>query len=100
MQARAYILCCLLFLPCSAATVSRIIVTRAVDENSCTTPKAAAAFDTSDREAFAWFRAQRLSASDDLRAEWLAPDGSVALDAAYRDIPAAFPLCFATRPAV
>ncbi|HXR24013.1 MAG TPA: hypothetical protein VN742_01540, partial [Candidatus Binataceae bacterium] len=97
MQARAYILFCLLFLHCSAATVSKIIVTRSVDENSCSTPKAAAAFDTSDREAFAWFRAQRLSASDDLRVEWLAPDGSVALDAAYRDIPAASSLCFATR---
>lgn len=97
MQARAYILFCLPFLPSSAATVSKIIVTRSVDENSCSTPKAAASFDTADREAFVWFLAQRLRASDDLKVEWLAPDGSVALDAAYQDIPAASSLCFATR---
>src|ERR1700737_2492396 len=97
MQARAYILFCLLFLPCSAATVSKIIVTRSVDENSCSTPRVAAAFDTGDREAFVWFRTQRLSASDDLKVEWLAPDGSVALEAVYQDIPAASSLCFATR---
>src|ERR1051326_2440825 len=97
MRARASILFCLLALPCPAATVSKIIVTRSVDENSCSTPKVASAFDTADREAFAWFRAQHLSASDDLKVEWLAPDGSVALDAAYRDIPAASSLCFATR---
>src|SRR5438876_12097534 len=97
MQARAYILFCLPFLPCSAATVSKGIVARSVDENSWATPKASAAFDTADREAFAWFRAQHLSASDELKVEWLAPDGSVALDAAYQDIPAAASLCFATR---
>src|SRR5438876_1062057 len=96
MRARAYILLCLPFVPCSAATVSKIIITRSVDENSCSTPKAAASFDTADREAFAWFRASRLSVSG-LKVEWVAPDGGVALDAEYRDIPAASSLCLATR---
>lgn len=97
MQARVYILSCLVFLPCSAATVSKVIISRSVDENSCSAPKPAASLDAADREAFAWFRAQRLTTSDDLNVQWLAPDGTIALDAAYRDLPAASSLCFVTR---
>jgi murein DD-endopeptidase MepM/ murein hydrolase activator NlpD len=89
---------CLFLIPsCSALTVSNIVVTKSVDQNSCSTPKPAAAFDLSDREAFAWFRAQRLAAGDELRLEWLAPDGSVALDAVYHDLPTVASLCFASR---
>jgi murein DD-endopeptidase MepM/ murein hydrolase activator NlpD len=89
--------CLFLIGPCSALTVSNVVVSRAVDQNSCSTPKSAAAFDMADREAFAWFRAQRLTAGDELRLEWLAPDGSVALDAVYHDLPTASSLCFASR---
>ena len=97
MQARAFILWCALTLSASAATVSKMVITRSVDENSCAVPKSVAALDTSDREAFVWFRAQRLRPGEELKVEWLAPDGSVVLDAAYQDLPAAPSLCFATR---
>ncbi len=97
MRARTSILWCALTLSASAATVSKVVVTRSVDENSCAVPKAAGALDTSDREAFVWFRAQRVRPGEDLKVEWLAPDGTVALDADYRDLPAAQSLCFATR---
>src|SRR5258706_12265309 len=97
MRARAYLSWCLLTIPCSALTVSNIGVPRSVDQNSCSTPKSNAAFDMADREAFAWFRAQRLTAGDELKVEWVAPDGSVALDAVYHDLPSASSLCFASR---
>ncbi len=97
-QAKACATCwCLLTFPSLAVSVTNVVVTRSVDQNSCSTPKAAAAFDMADREAFAWFRAQRLNAGDELKVEWLAPDGSVALDAVYHDLPAASSLCFASR---
>ena len=97
MQARAQIVFCLLCLPCGAATVSKIVVTRTVDATSCAVPKAVASFDTASREAFLWFHAQRLASEDDLKVEWVAPDGTLALEAAYHDIPAASSLCFVTR---
>jgi len=53
--------------------------------------------DTSDREAFVWFRAQRVRAGEELKVEWLAPDGTLALDADYQDLPAAQSLCFVSR---
>jgi murein DD-endopeptidase MepM/ murein hydrolase activator NlpD len=97
MRARASFLWCLLTFPSLALNVSNVVVTRSVDQSSCSTPKAVAAFDMADREAFAWFRAQRLSAGDELKVEWLAPDGSVALDAVYHDLPTASSQCFASR---
>lgn len=96
MRACAYILCCALPLPCFAASVSKIIVSRLIDDNSCSAPKPARTFDTSDREAFVWFRA-RVTAGEELNVEWLAPDGSIAQNAVYKDLPTAPSLCFATR---
>ncbi|MGA2598433.1 MAG: peptidoglycan DD-metalloendopeptidase family protein [Bryobacteraceae bacterium] len=72
-------------------------MTRSVDESSCAVPKAAAVLDTSDREAFVWFRAQRVRSGEELKVEWLAPDGTVALDADYQDLPDAQSLCFVAR---
>ena len=97
MRASPYILTCLLSLPCYATTISKVVVSRSVDENSCSAPKPAAAFDAADREAFVWFRAQRLKRGDELKVEWVAPNGSVAQDAVYQDLPAASSVCFATR---
>ncbi len=97
MGVRACFLWCALTLPCSAATVSQLIVARSVNENVCVAPKAATTFDTADREAFVWFLAHRVRAAEQLQVEWIAPNGAVALLAPYQDVPAAPSLCFASR---
>ena len=100
MRARAFLLSCVLTLPCLAADVSRIIVARSVDENSCAAPKPVSSIDASAREAFVWFRAAHLQAGEELKIEWISPDGAVAQEGAYQDLPAASSLCFAARLAI
>src|SRR5579872_300794 len=97
MRLRVLLVLCLLAPTCFGLTVSNVIVARSVDQNSCSTPKPVASFDMADREAFAWFRAQHLSAGEEVKVEWLAPGGAVALDAVYRDLPSEPSLCFASR---
>ena len=102
MQARAYItrsVFTLMLLAPSlpAASVSKLLLARSVDESSCAAPHPVSRFDAGDREAFVWFRADRVRDGDSLEVQWLAPDGSIALDAPYRDVPQAASLCFASR---
>src|SRR5579859_1343122 len=97
MRLRVLLVLCLFPFACFGLTVSNVIVARSVDQNSCSTPKSSASFDLSDREAFAWFRAQHLNVGDEVKLEWIAPGGGVALDAVYRDLPSSPSLCFASR---
>jgi murein DD-endopeptidase MepM/ murein hydrolase activator NlpD len=80
-----------------AATISRAIVSTAVDQFSCTAPVATSRVEASKRQVFLWFMAERVRAGDELRVEWLNPSGQIADSAVYPELPDAPSLCFTTQ---
>jgi len=80
-----------------AATISRAIVSTAVDQFSCTAPAAASRVEASKRQVFLWFTAERVRAGDELRVEWVDPEGQVSDRSIYPDLPNASSLCFTTQ---
>jgi murein DD-endopeptidase MepM/ murein hydrolase activator NlpD len=80
-----------------AATVSRAIVSTAVDQFSCAAPAATSRVEASKRQVFLWFVAERVRAGDRLRVEWLNPSGQIADSAEYPELPDAASLCFTTQ---
>ncbi len=87
----------LLLLPCHAAVVRQVIVARSIDEQTCVAPKQADVFESSSREAFAWFDVTRVSAGEALKVEWMSPAETVTLAAEYQDLPGGARLCLVTR---
>jgi len=82
---------------CSGATISRALISTAVDQFSCTAPAATARVEASKRQVFLWFMAERVRGNDELRVEWLDPSGQVADSAVYPELPNAASLCFTTQ---
>lgn len=74
---------------------SRIAVS--VSEQSCAVPRSAAVFQPTQRQAFLWFTAREVRASDRLRVEWVDPAGAISTAAEYSELPNASQLCFTTQ---
>ena len=79
------------------ANVRRAVVSTTADQSSCNAPTAVTKIDSTKRQVFLWFVAERVRPTDQLRVEWLNPSGQVADSADYREIPAAAALCFTTQ---
>lgn len=93
----ATLILCLAAIPCGAVTVDKAVVAQTVDEQACVVPKAKTTFDSTAREAFLWFSVNRLHAGQELNVQWTAPDGEIALQADYRELPSVNALCLVTR---
>lgn len=68
-----------------------------VSEQSCVEPRSVSSFQPVDRQAFVWFVALQVRAGDQLRVEWLDPQGAVSTSADYGELPTAGELCFAAQ---
>lgn len=80
-----------------AITIRDGRITAAVSEQSCTVPKQADSFQATARQAFLWFAARQVRASDQVHVEWLDPSGAVSTIADYGELPDAAELCFTTQ---
>ena len=81
----------------AAITVRESRVASVVNEQSCIVPNATAVFQSTDRQAFLWFRARQVRTGDRLRIEWLDPSGGVSTTSDYGELPNASELCFTTQ---
>jgi murein DD-endopeptidase MepM/ murein hydrolase activator NlpD len=72
-------------------------ITTSVSEQSCVVPRSAAVFQPTQRQAFLWFSALMVKASDQLRVEWVNPAGAISTAVEYGELPNAPQLCFTTQ---
>ena len=72
-------------------------ITTSVSEQSCVVPRSAAVFQPTQRQAFLWFSALTVKASDQLRVEWVDPAGAISTAVEYGELPNAPQLCFTTQ---
>src|SRR3978361_782892 len=64
--------------PISAITVGQLCIGATASEQGCAITRQAISFAPSERQIFFWFVAQHVKAGDELKVEWLDPDGKVA----------------------
>jgi murein DD-endopeptidase MepM/ murein hydrolase activator NlpD len=84
-------------LPLQAASVRRAAVGTSIREEACAVVKPATSFRPVERQIFVAVMADRITAGDDLRIDWVNPQGATELAAPYTDLPAAQPLCFISQ---
>jgi murein DD-endopeptidase MepM/ murein hydrolase activator NlpD len=80
-----------------AITVRDSRVAASVSERSCAAPRAAAIFQSTQRQAFLWFIARQVRTGERLRVEWVDPAGAVSTAVEYGELPNAAELCFTTQ---
>ncbi|HEY3742822.1 MAG TPA: peptidoglycan DD-metalloendopeptidase family protein [Bryobacteraceae bacterium] len=83
--------------PLRAITVQQSAVGAAASDQGCSITRQAVSFAPSERQVFFWFIAQQVRATDQLKVEWIDPDGKVAVTANYETLPAAPSLCLLTQ---
>jgi len=69
----------------------------AAREQGCAVSRQQNSFAPAERQVFFWFVALQVRAGDNLKVEWLDPDGKVAATADYESLPAAPELCLLTQ---
>lgn len=84
-------------LPSWAISVRQSIVSTTANDHACTPGKPVALFQPSDRQAFLWFTALDVRTGDQIKIEWLDPQGNVAQSTPYGEMPNAPALCFLTQ---
>jgi len=83
--------------PASALTVQEGRTALKVSEQSCVEPRPVSTFQPVDRQAFVWFIALQVRSGDQLRVDWVDPNGSIASTADYGELPNAGELCFTAQ---
>jgi murein DD-endopeptidase MepM/ murein hydrolase activator NlpD len=83
--------------PIHAITVRQSAVGATASDQGCAISRQAISFAPSERQVFFWFVAQQVHAGDELKVEWLDPEGKVAASANYDSLPAAPELCLLTQ---
>ena len=80
-----------------AITVRDSRIATTVSELSCTVPQPVDTLQPTARQAFLWFAARQVRSGDQLRVEWIDPNGTVSTAADYGEVPTAPELCFTTQ---
>ncbi len=80
-----------------AITVRDSRIAASVSEQACTIPNKVDTLQPTSRQAFLWFAARQVRATDRLRVEWIDPAGAVSTAVDYEDVPNAADLCFTTQ---
>src|SRR5882724_10213817 len=75
--------------PLHAITVRQTAIGPAAQEQGCAITRNTTTFAPSERQVFFWFIAQQVRAGDELKVEWIDPDGKVAASVNYESLPAA-----------
>ena len=83
--------------PMHAITVRQSALGAAAQDQGCAITRHTTTFAPSERQAFFWFIAQQVRPGDDLKVEWIDPDGKLAASANYDSLPAAAELCLLTQ---
>ena len=78
-------------------TVRDSRIAGSVSEESCLVPRPVAVFQPTQRQAFLWFTARDVRATDKLRVEWVDPAGAVSSSVEYGELSNAPQLCFTTQ---
>lgn len=78
-------------------TVRQSAIGATAQEQGCAITRHATTFAPSERQVFFWFVAQQVRSGDELKVEWIDPDGKVAASASYDTLPAAPELCLMTQ---
>ena len=87
----------LALVPAHAITVRQSAVGAAAREQGCAITRQSVSFVPSERQVFFWFIAQQVRSGDELKIEWIDPEGRVAGTANYDSLPAAPELCLLTQ---
>jgi murein DD-endopeptidase MepM/ murein hydrolase activator NlpD len=83
--------------PLKAITVRQSAVGAVASDQGCAVARQAISFAPSERQVFFWFIAQQVHTGDELKVEWIDPDGKVAAAASYDTLPTAPELCLLTQ---
>lgn len=83
--------------PLHAITVRQSAIGAAAQDQGCTISRHTTSLAPSERQVFFWFIAQQVRSGDELKVEWIDPDGKVAASANYESLPAAAELCLLTQ---
>lgn len=78
-------------------TVRDSRIAASVSEQSCVVPRPVTVFQPVQRQAFLWFAARDVRASDKLRVEFINPAGELSTSVEYGELPGAPQLCFTTQ---
>ncbi len=87
----------ILCLPTFAANIRQASLGEAANEQGCSVSRLTSVFQPTTRQVFFQFVAQQVKSGDQLRVDWLDPQGAVAASTPYTDIPDAPTLCFLTQ---
>lgn len=81
-------------LPLTAATIPKAVLSAEANEQQCIEPAPSTRFRSSDRQAFLWFLAEKVSDGEQVRIDWVSPSGQVVTSSDYGEMRAAPRLCF------
>src|SRR5258708_4069382 len=76
-----------------AMTVRQSAIGAAAQDQGCAITRHTTTFAPSERQVFFWFIARQVRAGDELKVEWLDPEGKVQNTASYDSLPPAGELC-------
>jgi uncharacterized protein (TIGR03437 family) len=79
------------------ATVTEVVVSNVKNESSCNAGPAISVFSPTDTEVVVYLKIHDLLAGDQLRAEWVRPNGTIASNAPWAPLAEAGNWCFLTR---